>query len=171
MTQIIGFTRKETMELTGCNSGRLSFLEQIWQIVPYRHEQEGRNSIVLFSWDQLLAIRAIEYLRQENIPSQTVKQILQFLGDTGYDSILDKKQLVVLEDCIFWVEPDWSNFAENIPPAFKVADEENQLVRRYTLFLIPSMAFLFDGTWEADKSSKKIDFQSFQERADRRNRA
>lgn len=166
MSQIIGFTRKETMELTDCTSGRLAYLEQIWQIKPCRYGGiSGGNPIVLFSWEQLVEIRAIEYLRRESIPLEMVRKILEFLRNGGYNEILKKKQLISMDDCVFWVELDWSNFADNVPASLKVANEENKTVRRYNLFVIPSLIFILEDIWEVAEDSRKIDFPSFRERA------
>lgn len=163
MTQIIGFTRKETMELAGCSSGRLAHLEQSWAIIPYRYEELGKKTVVSFSWEQLLEIRAIEYLRQENILVCTVREIIKFLAKNGYGESLKGKQLVAVNDLVFWLESDWSNFGANIPDLLK-ANEENKAVRQYILVVIPPLTNIVDDILEVAKHSTTIDFESFQQR-------
>jgi DNA-binding transcriptional MerR regulator len=165
MTQMIGFTRKETMQLTGCTSSRLAYLEKVGLIVPYRYGASSGRPIVVFSWEQLLEIRAIRNLRQEEISLQTVRKIIEFLDKSGYDNSLRNKQLVVVGDEVFWVEQDWSDFGANMPTALKVADKKNKGVGQYVLLVIPPLIDLVNDIWEVAKDSKVIDFQSFQQRA------
>ncbi len=59
MNQMSGFTRQETIHLAGCTSSRLAYLEKVGLVIPYRFGNNGRPTVV-FSWEQLLEIRAIK---------------------------------------------------------------------------------------------------------------
>ncbi|CAD5984672.1 MerR family transcriptional regulator [Planktothrix agardhii] len=165
MTQMIGFTRKETMQLTGCTSSRLAYLEKVGLIVPYRYGATSGRPTVVFSWEQLLEIRAIRNLRQEEISLQTVRKIIEFLDKSGYDNSLRNKQLVVVGDEVFWIEQDWSDFGANMPTALKIAGKKDKGIGQYVLLIIPPLIALVNDIWEAAKDSKLIDFQSFKQRA------
>ncbi|MEH2387301.1 MAG: MerR family transcriptional regulator [Nostoc sp.] len=163
MNQMSGFTRQETMHLAGCTSSRLAYLEKVGLVIPYRFGINARPTVI-FSWEQLLEIRAIRNLRK-NISLQTVRKIIKFLDDSGYDNGLRDKQLVVIGEEVFWVKQDWSDFGENLPTAVKVADKSNKQVGQYVLLVIPSLIDIVNEIWEAARQSKVIDFKSFEQRA------
>ncbi|AVH65714.1 hypothetical protein CDG77_26380 [Nostoc sp. 'Peltigera membranacea cyanobiont' 213] len=163
MNQMSGFTRQETMHLAGCTSSRLAYLEKVGLVIPYRFGINARPTVV-FSWEQLLEIRAIRNLRK-NISLQTVRKIIKFLDDSGYDNGLRDKQLIVIGDEVFWVKQDWSDFGENLPTTVKVADKSNKQVGQYVLLVIPSLIDIVNEIWEAARQSKVIDFKSFEQRA------
>ena len=165
MIQMIGFTRKETMQLTGCTSSRFAYLEKVGLIVPYRYGTSGGRPTVVFSWEQFLEIRAIRNLRQEDISLQTFRKIIEFLDKSGYDNSLRNKQLVVVGDEVFWIEQDWSDFGAQMPTALQVAGKKKKGVGQYVLLVIPPLIDLVNDIWEAAKDSKVIDFQSFKQRA------
>ncbi len=165
MTQMIGFTRKEAMQLTGCTSSRLAYLEKVGLIVPYRYGTSSGRLTVVFSWEQLLEIRAIRNLRQEDVSLETVRKIIEFLDKSGYDNGLRNKQLVVVGDEVFWIEQDWSDFGANMPTAIKVANKKNQGIGQYVLLVIPPLIDIVNDIWEAANNSKVIDFESFKQRA------
>ncbi|NMF64698.1 MerR family transcriptional regulator [Brasilonema octagenarum UFV-E1] len=165
MSQMMGFTRKETMQLTGCTSSRLAYLEKVGLIIPYRYGTNSGRPTVVFSWEQLLEIRAIRNLRQEDVSLQTVRKIIEFLDQSEYDNRLRNKQLVVVEDEVFWIEQDWSDFGANMPTALKVASKKNKGIGQYVLLVIPPLIDIVKDIWEAAQNSRVIDFQSFKERA------
>ncbi|BBD58011.1 hypothetical protein NIES2109_07800 [Nostoc sp. HK-01] len=163
MNQMSGFTRQETIHLAGCTSSRLAYLEKVGLVIPYRFGSNARPTVI-FSWEQLLEIRAIKNLRK-NVSLQTVRKIIKFLDDSGYDNGLRDKQLVVIGEEVFWVQQDWSDFGENLPTAMKVADKSNKQVGQYVLLVIPSLTEIVNEIWEAARHSKVIDFKSFEQRA------
>ncbi len=164
MSQMSGFTRQETMHLTDCTSSRLAYLEKVDLVTPYRFGKTGGRPTVIFSWEQLLEIRAIRNLRKD-VSLQTVRKIVKYLDESGYDDSLRNKQLVVVDDEVFWVEPNWSDFGENMPTALKVASQKNKEVGQYVLIVIPPLIDIVNDIWKAAKTSKVVDFQSFKERA------
>lgn len=163
MNQMSGFTRQETMHLAGCTSSRLAYLEKVGLIIPYRFGNNARPTVI-FSWEQLLEIRAIKNLRKD-VSLQAVKKIIKFLDDSGYDNTLRDKQLVVISEEVFWVKQDWSDFGDNLPATVKVADKSNKQIGQYVLLLIPSLTDIVNEIWEAANKSKVIDFKSFEQRA------
>lgn len=164
MSQMSGFTRQETMHLTDCTSSRLAYLEKVDLVTPYRFGKTGGRPTVIFSWEQLLEIRAIRNLRQD-VSLQTVRKIIKYLDESGCDNSLRDKQLVVVNDEVFWVKQDWSDFGDNLPTAIKVASKNNKGVGQYVLLVIPSLIDIVNDIWKAAKTSNVVDFQSFKERA------
>jgi DNA-binding transcriptional MerR regulator len=163
MTLIEGFTRSETLALTETTSNRLQYLEKAELIIPQRVGR-SRKPTVLYTWEQVLEIRAIKHLRQE-ISLQTVRKIVDFLNESGFDDSLRDKQLVVINDEVFWIRRDWKDFPEKMPAVVKVAGTANKGVGQYILLVIPSLAKIVDDIWEAAENSTTIDFESFKQRA------
>jgi DNA-binding transcriptional MerR regulator len=163
MNQMSGFTRQETMHLAGCTSSRLAYLEKVSLIVPYRFGNNARPTVI-FSWEQLLEIRAIKNLRKD-VSLQTVRKLIKFLDDSGYDNSLRDKQLVVVGEEIFWVKQDWSDFGENLPTAVKVAGKSDKQVGQYVLIVIPPLIDIVNEIWKAARKSKIVNFKSFEKRA------
>ncbi|MBD0266015.1 MAG: hypothetical protein ICV78_25840 [Tolypothrix sp. Co-bin9] len=95
-------------------------------ITPYRFGKTGGRPTVIFSWEQLLEIRAIRNLRQD-VSLQTVRKIIKYLDKSGCDNRLRGKQLVVVNDEVFWVNQDWSDFGNNMPTAIKIASKNNKV--------------------------------------------
>ncbi len=164
MNQMSGFTRQETIHLAGCTSSRLAYLEKVGLVIPYRFGNNGRPTVV-FSWEQLLEIRAIKNLRKEDVSLQTVRKIIKFLDESGYDNSLRDKQLVVVGDEVFWIKQDWSDFGDNIPTTVKVAGKNNKEVGQYVLLVIPPLTDIVSDIWEAAKRSEVVDFKTFEQRA------
>ena len=164
MNQMSGFTRQETIHLAGCTSSRLAYLEKVGLVIPYRFGNNGRPTVV-FSWEQLLEIRAIKNLRKEDVSLQTVRKIIKFLDESGYDNSLRDKQLVVVGDEVFWIKQDWSDFGDNIPTTVKVAGKNNKEVGQYVLLVIPPLTDIVSDIWEAARKSEVVDFNSFEQRA------
>ncbi|MEP0813029.1 MerR family transcriptional regulator [Trichocoleus sp. ST-U2] len=133
-------------------------------VTPYRFGKTGGRPTVIFSWEQLLEIRAIRNLR-EDVSLQTVRKIIKYLDESGCDNSLRDKQLVVVNDEVFWVKQDWSDFGDNLPTAIKVASKNNKGVGQYVLLVIPSLIDIVNDIWKAAKTSNVVDFQSFKERA------
>lgn len=159
---VSGFTRQEVIKLAGCTSSRLAYLEKVGLVVPQRIGPSKRP-IVLFTWEQLLEVRAIKDLRKE-VSLQTVRKIVDYLNRNGYDDSLRDKLLVVLGNDVFWVNSDWSDFSQNVPPALKVAGKNN--IGQYSLFVLPPFSGMVDDIWKtAEENSNVIDMESFKERA------
>ena len=163
MAIINGFTRTETLALTETTSNRLQYLEKAGLIIPHRIGK-SRKPTVLYTWEQVLEIRAIKHLRQE-ISLQTVRRIVNFLSESGFDDSLRNKQLVVIDDEVFWIQLDWQDFPQKRPSAVKVAGSQGKGVGQYTLLVIPALTEIVNEVWKAAKESETVDFESFKQRA------
>ncbi|WP_339384577.1 MerR family transcriptional regulator [Oscillatoria sp. FACHB-1407] len=128
-------------------------------VVPQKYGNPKKPT-VLYTWEQVLEIRAISHLRQK-ISLQTIRKIIHFLEDGGFDDSLRDKHLVSVNDEIYWVLPDWSD----MPNVMKVAGKKSTNPGQLVLFTIPSLADVVDDVWKSAQSSKIIDFQSFRQRA------
>ena len=154
-----GFTRQETLALTGTTSSRLSYLDRTGVVLPEKYGNPKKPTVI-YSWEQVLEIRAISHLRQK-ISLQTVRKIIQFLNDSGFDESLRDKHLVVVNDEVFWVRRDCSD----MPQVMKVADKKNKHCGQFVLIVIPQLASIINDVWKAAKKSKVVDFESFKRRA------
>lgn len=163
MAILEGFTRRETQELTGTTSNRLQYLERSQLVIPHKIGK-SRKPTVIYTWEQVLEIRAIKHLRQE-ISLQTVRKIITFLDDSGFDDRLRDKRLIVIDDEVFWVQPDWKDFPENMPSALKVASNKGKDVGQYVLLVIPPLSEIVNEVWAAAEKSNAVDFDSFRQRA------
>lgn len=159
MSIIDGFTRQETIALTTSTSNRLQYLDRTELVVPQRFGNT-RKPTVIYTWEQVLEIRAIKNLRQE-ISLQTVRKVIDFLNNIGVDDQLRDKNLVVLNDEVYWVMPDWSDF----PKVMKVADKHNKGIGQYVLITIPPLCEIVNEVWQAAHNSTVINFDSFKQRA------
>jgi DNA-binding transcriptional MerR regulator len=162
MGLIDGFTRRETLALAETTSNRLQYLERAGLIIPQRVGL-SKKPTVLYTWEQVLEIRTIRNLR-EGTSLQAVRKIIQFLNEHGFEGTLRDKQLVVVDDDVFWVRTDWSDFADRMPEALKVASKNGKGIGNYTLIVIPTLASIVEDIWETAKASQVIDFSSFKER-------
>jgi DNA-binding transcriptional MerR regulator len=163
MNIIKGFTRRETIDLAETTSNRLQYLERVGLVVPQRIEV-SRQTTVIYSWEQLLEIRAIKNLRQE-ISLQTVRKIVDVLNRYGFDESLRDKQLVAINDDVFWIRQDWADFSERMPKALKVASKKGKNIGQYVLIVIPTLINIVDEVWLAAEKSKVVDMESFRNRA------
>jgi DNA-binding transcriptional MerR regulator len=163
MSLIAGFTRSETLALTETTSNRLQYLELKELVVPQRIGK-SRKPTVVYTWEQLLEIRAIKHLRQE-ISLQAVRKIVEFLNSSGFDDGLRDKQLVVIDNEVFWIRQDWQDFPEKMPSAVKIAGGSGKGVGQYVLLVIPTLIETVNEVWEAARKSEVIDFSSFKQRA------
>ena len=162
MTVIDGFSRQETIALAGTTSNRLQYLERAGLIIPKRYGRT-RKPTVIYSWEHILEIRAIKNLRQD-VSLQTVKKIINFLNREGFGEQLRDKKIIVLDNEVYWIMPDWSD----LPKIMKVADKRNKLNRgigQYLLIIIPSLCEVVNEVWQAAEKSEVIDFESFKQRA------
>lgn len=163
MAIIQGFTRRETLDLTATTSNRLQYLERCQLVVPQRISK-SRRPTVIYTWEQVLEIRAIKNLR-EVISLQTVRKIIKFLDESGFDDSLRDKQLVVIDEEVIWVQQDWKDFADQLPSVLKVAGHKNKDVGQYLLVVIPPLYQIVNEVWLAAEKSTVVHFESFKQRA------
>ena len=160
MNLLEGFTRRETIALIGTTSNRLQDLERAELIIPKRIGI-SKKPTVLYTWEQILEIRAIKNLRQE-VSLQTIKKIIYFLDKEGCnDNHLINKQLIVINDDVFWIKNDWSD----VPSVIKIVSKKGKDGGQYVLLVIPALIQVVKEIWEAAEKSSEIDFESFKQRA------
>ena len=154
-----GFTRQETLALANTTSSRLAYLDRTEVVVPEKYGNPKKPTVI-YRWEQIVEIRVINDLRQK-ISLQTVRKIVQFLEESGFDTSLKDKHLVVVNDEVFWVMPDWSD----MPRIMKVAGKKNKGLGQFVLIVLPPISDIIKAVWENAKNSKVIDFESFKRRA------
>ena len=150
------FTRHEALILTKTTAARLAYLARTGIVVPQKDERAHCVQVV-YTWEQILEIRAINTLRRK-LSLQTIRKIVEFLGKNGFDTSLKDKHLVVINDDVGWVMPDWSD----MPQVMKVAGKN---VGQFVLVAIPPLSNLVDEIWQTARCSNVIDFESFRQRA------
>ena len=153
------FTRQETLALANTTSSRLAYLDRTEVVVPEKYGNPKKPTVI-YRWEQIVEIRVINDLRQK-ISLQTVRKIVQFLEESGFDTSLKDKHLVVVNDEVFWVMPDWSD----MPRIMKVAGKKNKGLGQFVLIVLPPISDIIKAVWENAKNSKVIDFESFKRRA------
>ncbi|NDJ18569.1 MerR family transcriptional regulator [Myxacorys almedinensis] len=154
-----GFTRQEAIALAKTTSSNLAYLDRAELVVPEKYGN-SKKPTVIYKWEQILEIRVIQDLRKKTSP-QTVKKVVQFLQTNGFNSSLADKHLVVINDEVFLVPPDWSN----MPKVMRVASKRSRGLGQFVLVVFPPLEDLVREIWETAKKSEVIDFESFKRRA------
>jgi len=98
------FTRRHAVVLARSSPSRLKYLEKTGIVVPRRVRSDARAE-VLYSWEQILEIRTIARLRQY-LSFQTIRKIIQYFEDHGFDRSLRNKQLIIKNGTVTWVRAD-----------------------------------------------------------------
>lgn len=106
-----GFTRQETIAITGAKSGRLSYLDKTGLVTP---EKDGnpKHPKVTYNWEKVLQIKIIERLR-ENLSLQEIRKVLDFLQTRGYSPSLFRCKLVFVDKELYLIE-SWEKFGDLI---------------------------------------------------------
>lgn len=152
------FTRRETVILTRTSLTRLAYLARTGVIVPMASGEENTVKQVYYTWEQILELRAIRYLRRQ-VSLQMIRKILAFLEGTGCGALHDK-HLVIREGEVHWVQSQ----ANKETQVVQVAAKTNCHVGQLNLMTLPSLMNLADEIWETARSSNVIDFESFRQR-------
>jgi hypothetical protein len=154
-----GFTRQETLALTQTTSSRLAYLDRTRVIVPQKYGNPKKPTVI-YSWEQMLEIRAIANLRKQ-ISLQMVRKLVKFLDQHGLDTTLHNKHLVATSDEVFLVSSDFSE----MPQIMKVADRQGEGLGQLVLLVLPPLNTVIHDIWHAAEQSQMIDFESFKRRA------
>jgi hypothetical protein len=128
-------------------------------IVPQKYGNPKKPTVI-YSWEQVLEIRAIANLRKQ-ISLQMVRKLVAFLDEHGLDPTLHDKHLVTTPSEVFLVAPDWSD----MPRVMKVADREGEGLGQLMLMVLPPLNTVIQDIWSAAETSQIIDFESFKQRA------
>jgi DNA-binding transcriptional MerR regulator len=154
-----GFTRQEAIALSKATSSRLAYLDRINLVVPKKYGNTKKPTVV-YTWEQVLELRAINDLR-EQVSLQTIRKMLDFFAKEGYDPKLRDKHLVALNDDIHWIMPDWSD----MPKIMQVASRKDKGLGQLVLVVLPARGSLIMAVWDTANKSNVVDFESFKERA------
>lgn len=152
-----GFTRKEIMALTGLKSGRLSYFDQTELVQP---EKIGgsKHPVVLYSWEQLLELRAIAKLR-DRLSLQQIRQVIKFLRDSGYEDRLYNKPLLFINSSLC-LETGKTELGDRLVTEV-LGKHSGQLVFEW----IDPLGQLAQEVEEDAEKNPAIDFPSFKNRA------
>lgn len=153
-----GFSRRETENLTGLTFHRLSYLDRSDILKPERVKLPGyKNPVLRYSWQQLLELRAIASLREE-VSLQAIRKVIHFIGEYSEDPRLSTKKIVVINDEVYWIEPDFSDIPKLM---VEMIVNPGQTVQ-YDMIVLPDLK---EEILKTAKESKVIDFQDFLNRA------
>ncbi|MEP0868840.1 MerR family transcriptional regulator [Trichocoleus desertorum AS-A10] len=99
-----GFTRQETLQLTGITSNQLSYLDRTDVVKP---EKSGnlKHPKVIYSWEQVLQIKTISRLR-ESLSLQEIRQVIDYLKRENYNPSLFKMGLLFFNSNLYWVKDE-----------------------------------------------------------------
>lgn len=153
------FTRQETIELTEATSNQLQYLERSELISPIRITEGRKKPLVFYTWEQILEIRAVRNLKEQSISLQTRKKIIQFLDKSRIDSTLRDKLLIAINDRVFWINRDWSDFG------FYMSSSSELSIAQYNLIVVPPLKNIIDEVWHIARQSQVIDLKEFKKRA------
>jgi len=102
-----GFTRQETIAITGVKSGRLSYLDKTGLVVPEKCGNP-KHPRVIYDWEKILQIKIIERLR-EKLSLQEIRKIIEFLRERHYNPSLFNCKLVFIDKQLYLIE-NWERF-------------------------------------------------------------
>src|SRR4028119_1855483 len=94
-----GFDRKETMFLANVTSSRLAYLDRQKVIVPQK-SGSGKKPHILYSWEQVLQLRAIAHFKQK-ISLALTKKIVKYFNEIGLVENWGDRHLVIVDDNIY----------------------------------------------------------------------
>ena len=153
------FTRRHAVILARSSTSRLKYLEKTGIVVPWRPEGTSKTE-VLYSWEQILEIRAIACLRQY-LSFQAIRKIIQYFEDHGFERSLRDKQLIVKNGNVTWVHPS-SNLA---PQMIQLRGKRDSQVGQLVLSSLDYRETAESGVRESSMMSTKIiSFEEFKQR-------
>ena len=99
---ISGFTRQETIALTGITSSRLSYLDRTGLVLPTKFGN-AKHPQVVYSWEQVLEIKTIGRLR-EKLSLQEIRRVIDFLRAREHKPSLFAHSLVFVNSQLYLIE-------------------------------------------------------------------
>lgn len=145
-----GFTRQETLALTGISSGRLSYLDRTGLVLPIKFGNPKHPSVI-YSWEQVLQIKTIERLR-ETLSLQEIRKVLDFLEKRGYEPSIFKCQLALIGSELYLIE-DWEEFGKQV---LKVSGKNKGQV---AIQSIGSIGDVISDLWKEAEDHHILDFE------------
>lgn len=145
------------MSLTGFKSGRLSYFDRTHLVKP---EKIGdlKHPVVLYTWEQLLELRAIAKLR-DKLSLQQVRQVVKFLRESGYENGLYNKPLLFINS-VLCLETGKNELGERLVSEVS-GKHSGQLVFEW----IDPLGQLDKEVEDDARSNPAINFESFRDRA------
>ena len=120
------WSRTEVSRLSGLSTSQLDYLNRIELIKPKRIGD--KRAIVLYSWGQLLVLRAYAKLR-EQCSLQALRDAVKYLGEHPEKLLVDKR-LVAFENEIFWIDDTESDVYKTVTLSGK---NKGQMIMSFTL--------------------------------------
>ncbi len=173
-----GFSRVQTVELTGVSIDRLNYLDKTEMITPYRYGSNKRPSL-LYSWLQIIQLKLLEAIGKQvstEIALSSINRIADVISDL---SVLKDKDMIVVNSQPYWVERGWSinqliNFIEQdrlnrlkesmTEQEFELLMYKESTATRYVnVGVTYSVKSCVKEIVEAAKNSENIDFKFFKE--------
>ncbi|HIK44418.1 MAG TPA: hypothetical protein IGR64_05960 [Leptolyngbyaceae cyanobacterium M65_K2018_010] len=124
------FPRRHVVVLARSSPGRLSYLEKTGIVVPRRIGLPAKPEVV-YSWEQILEIRAISRLRQ-HLSFQTIRRIMDYFEEHGFGRSLRDKQLLISQDGVSWIRP----MPSAPPQIIQLISKDSTLMGQYLLTLL-----------------------------------
>ncbi len=121
------FPRRHVIVLARSSSGRLAYLEKIGIVVPRRVGLPPHGEVV-YSWEQILEIRAISRLRQ-HLSFQAIRRILHYFEEQGFPPSLRDKHLIIVNGVVNWIRPRSSTTLQIL----ELASKARYLMGQYRL--------------------------------------
>nr|WP_290224086.1 MerR family transcriptional regulator [Trichocoleus desertorum] len=101
-----GFSRQETLRLTGLSSHQLSYLDRTELVIPKKFGHPKHPSVI-YTWEQILEIKTVTRLREELSP-QEIRVAIDSLKNQDYDSSLFKMKLLFFNSKLYWIKDEES---------------------------------------------------------------
>lgn len=148
------FTRQETMILTDTTSSRLAYLDRIGLIVPEKYGSPKKPTVV-YSWRQLLQIRAIKYI-EKFVPLVALKRTVHLLNTIELGDELASKPVIIADTEMYTCAPDFSD----LPDVIETISKQAYFTGHPITITSPLTDLATDIVYIALKSSV-IDFEQF----------
>lgn len=153
-----GFDRQETMLLACVTSSRLAYLDRQKVIVPQKFGTTKKPHI-LYSWEQVLQIRTLTYFKQK-ISLAMTKKIVRYFNDVGLIENWGDRHLVIIDDEIYSVAPDWLDM-----PTVMLSASFAHNGDEFVVVVLPDINKIVADVWRVAFESDSIDTDTFVERA------
>lgn len=152
------FTRRHAVVFARSSPGRLKYLEKTGLVIPYR-EGQSEKSAALYSWEQILEIRAIAHLRQ-HLSFQAIRKIIHYFEAHGFDRSLRNKQLIVNNGSVTWISP-----SPNVSPqVIQLYSKRNCPIGQFVLAPLALKGWPGDDQRQTTRQTKVVDLKDFKYR-------
>ena len=120
------WTRLEVSKLAGISPPQLDYLSKLGLITPKRIGD--KRPVVLYSWSQLIVVRAYAKLRQE-CSLQVLRDAVKYL-DKHPEQLLADKRLIAYQNKIYWIEDTANDFYNAVTVSGK---NQGQMIMTFTM--------------------------------------